>query len=70
MFSDNTLPAAVVIGAFRLVAKKHTEGHSIDQALLLVANEILEGINKFEEGNRKPVTRAGLILGDFIGDKK
>lgn len=56
----------LMVGVLRKVAKLCLEGRSIDQALLLVANEIEDGINAETE----PLTYKNLSEGKFIGSPK
>jgi len=61
-----------MVGVLRKVAKLAIteERITVEASLLLVAQEIEDGLKAFNEGDRKPVTANMLLDGVFIGDKK
>lgn len=62
--------ALVLIAALRKVAKFNLEGKTIDQAMLLVANEIENGLNQRLAGKTKLITHKDLENLNFIGEKE
>ncbi len=59
----------IVAGALRRIATRDDDA-TIEDEMIKVADEILEGVAAHERGEVKPLTYKKLSEGQFIGDKK